>query len=745
MLATFATVICFAYLLGLLLTAIPGTWQGLPLGGIIALGAGVVAAGVLPRCWRTGVKARIWLLAGLVGGLATLYFQWRVPQPTVTDISHLVTALQPRPSVALVGTIDSSPRLTQSQRLQFELEITPDAGQNSSLPNTAAPATGRVYVTVPLLQGTGFYPGQRVTVTGSLYQPRASVNPGGFDFEHYLAQKGIFAGLSADTLQSTGHQPPPSFLWQIRQRILRTQVQALGVPEGAILSAMVIGGRSIDIPFPIREQFRKTGLSHALAASGAQVSLLVGVVLALTQRCSTSLRLTCGFAILLTYLSLTGLEPAVLRAGIMGGVALLALATDRRVKPLHSMLLTATVLLLFNPLWIFDLGFQLSFLATLGLLVTVPILSRWLDWLPSGITPLLAVPIAAYLWTLPLQLSVFGIVSPYSIAINILSSPLIAVISIGGMISAATALVFSPLGGAMAAWLYLPVHLFLRLAEWGSQLPGSTVAVGTITPTQVVLLYGLFILVWVWSRLQRWWWMVGLMGISLVAVPAGYAATHLQQFTLLTTAGNPVIVWQDRGKVALINSGSDSDAKFTVLPFLTQQGINRIDWAIMPTSSSLAGWQRLAAHLPIHAFYHAALPEDAAAHRATPQLASTEADLSTMPTIVFGSTRIQRLRGLPALQVDTGEQTWLFLSDAPLPQQMALATQFPSAEVLWWSGKALSLEVLERIQPHVLITAVELPPFVQDWTQKHAATVYRTNQYALRWTPAHGFQLMDPG
>jgi competence protein ComEC len=108
----------------------------------------------------------------------------------------------------------------------------------------------------------------------------------------------------------------------------------------------------------------------------------------------------------------------------------------RKVKLLGSLLVTATLLLLFNPLWIWDLGFQLSFLATLGLLVTVPPLIKKLDWMPPAIACLIAVPIAASLWTLPLQLYVFGVVPVYSIVVNMITTPLISVISISGIISA---------------------------------------------------------------------------------------------------------------------------------------------------------------------------------------------------------------------------------------------------------------------------------------------------------------------
>lgn len=764
MLGISGAVVCLAYVLGLLLTGVATKLGGIPVGAIVLLLTGVVSGLLVPRCWRTGPKLRVWLLAGLVGFLAVLYFQWRVPQPEPTNISHLITAVAdvaPAQTFRVAGRIATSPRLTQSQRLQFELTATQaQAGLEDDNKTSAKPVSGRVYVTVPLLQGTGLYPGQFVSITGSLYKPKPAANPGGFDFAKYLAQQGIFAGLNGKQVDVANHQASPSILWSIRQRIVRAQVAGLGVPEGPIVSAMVMGGRSVDVPHGIRDQFRIAGLAHALAASGAQVSLLIGVVLALTQRLSPRLRLISGSSLLLLYLCLTGLEASVLRAGVMGFVALIALTAERKVKPLASTLFAATLLLLFNPLWIYDLGFQLSFLATLGLLVTVPVLTRGLDWLPSALTPLFTVPIAAYLWTLPLLMFVFGVVSPYSIFVNILTSPLITIISIGGMISALAALIY-PLAGSGLAWLlYYPTHLFLQIAAWGSQLPGSSWAVGSITIAQLLLLYGLIVLIWFWQKSQRYWWAAAIVGISLVALPTGYASSHLLQATILTTADRPVFVWQESGRVALLNSGSDTDAKFTVLPFLQKQGINRIDWAIAPTlrPSDLEGWQRILATVPIREFYS---PGDQAVSVADRIPASTNQQLwlsqlqaqqgtvvplATDRVLPLGSATVQPLSQNPAiLKIHLAAQTWLLLTDRLTPaQQDAIAPHLPSAQVLWWTGGELSPTLLETVQPRVaIVSARSISPQTHTWLQSHQVDLFVSDRDgAIQWTPERGFRTM---
>lgn len=780
MIATTAALFCGAYILGLLLTGVPGNLAGIPLPAIGMLFLAIPIAFSIRRVWRMAPKPEVWLAASLIGVAAMLHFQIRLPQPSPTDICHAIrgesavttatpqTECQPTISidtaqVEVTGTVVSPPRLTRSNRLQFELtatQISPTVEENQPTP-PHHPVTGKVYVTVPRSAGEQLYPNLTVQVTGSLYKPKPATNPGGFDFEKYLAQQGIFAGLNGKTLKYPSRQKPdPPLFWSIRQRIRQVQSIGLGEPAGALVSAMVMGKDAVDVPYKIQDQFKQTGLAHALAASGAQVSLLIGVILALTQRLPNKGRLGLGVAVLIVYLGLTGLEPSVLRAGIMGFVALLALTVERKIKPVGSLLLTATLLLLLNPLWIWDLGFQLSFLATLGLLVTVPILTKWFDWMPTAIAPLFAVPIAAFLWTLPLLLTVFGIVSPYSILINILVSPLIAVISIGGMISAVGALIDPAIGSFLAGLLYFPTHLFLKIAEIGTRLPGNTFAVGTINTAQVLLLYGLIGGVWQWRRSHKYWWIAGLLGFSLIAIPAAYKTANLSQITVLATTQEPVLVVQDHGKVGLIHSGDSQDVEFSILPFLRQQGINRLDWAIAPDlkATTIASWQQILATESISIFYssltQAPEPLTNRSDNTTTQayqalLAQVKATSGvalplTQQPIRQGSGILNWMQSpsLRALQLQMSDQTWLLFSQLPdWPDQTALIDVLPSADVMAWSGKALSFKLLEHLNLKLAI------PFEQPhnskteaWLKQHQVTLHSMPQQgAIQWTAQQGF------
>ena len=369
-------ILCLAYIVGLLasgvilngdaeLTVRPILFYSL--GG---LGLGSILSWRMPRVWRTGPKANLWLAASLVAVTAALYCSCRMPSPTADDISRFVpNAGVPDPTRIVQGWVEDTPQLTRDQRGRFWLKVGSLRTQIDANTGTSErrSVTGKLYVTAPLLQTTGLYRGQLVEVTGRLYQPQSAQNPNGFDFKAYLNQKGAFAGLTAAAVNLPANQSPSHWgLWRLRRRIVQTQVRWLGSPAGPLVSAMTLGRRAVDLPYDIQDGFIRAGLAHTLAASGFHVSLVLGLVLILTRSLEPQFRFGIGFAALILYVSLTGGSVSVLRAAIMGFGALIGLVAERKIKPLGCLLVAATLLLLWNPQWIWNIGFQLSVTATLG-------------------------------------------------------------------------------------------------------------------------------------------------------------------------------------------------------------------------------------------------------------------------------------------------------------------------------------------------------------------------------------------
>lgn len=762
-----------AYILGLLSTGSLGlefhiaSWKDYSLLITGAFALGLIAAITIPRYWRTGPRPRLWLAAVIVAALAIIYFQARLPQPGANDISQLINSGNNVPQVQLItvqGKVSSIPRLTRSKRGQFWLKATQLSeltGRDSNGAITKG-VTGKLYVTAPLLQTTGLYPGQIIAVTGILYQPKSATNPGAFDFRAYLAQKGAFVGLSGRQINFPDEvQKQPRGLWMVRQRIIRSQIRWLGSPQGQLLSSMLLGRRAVDLPYDVRDQFIEAGLAHVLAASGFHISLILGSVLALMRPWGAKTQFSIGISTLIVYVGLTGVQPSVMRAAIMGLGALIALVTQRQVKPLGSLLLAVTILLLFNPLWIWDIGFQLSFLATLGLLITVSPLTKQLDWLPPVVASVIAVSLAASLWTLPLQLYFFYKVATYSIVVNVICAPLIVIISLGGFISAIAALILPVAGSALAWLLYYPIELLLGLVQFFNDLPGSSVAVGQISIWQLLLLYGLIGMSCMSRRWRLRWWLVGLVAFSLIVLPAWQTKLTQFQVHILATDQEQVLVIQDQRQVTLLNSGGADTASFAVLPFLKQQGINQIDWAIALDARPRFrnGWTSIVKSLPVKTFFDTTdsrLPSaktiESYSQASTLAIANavesqqgTYQLVSNGQTMSLGSTAIRLINAKPpVLQMQIQDQTWLLLGKMTpnLQKQLAITSNFPQIQVLWWSGESLTPELLNALEPEIAIASSNtIDAATVQLLQNNQTEIYWTGRDgAIEWTPRDGFQ-----
>ncbi|HEY9753457.1 MAG TPA: ComEC/Rec2 family competence protein, partial [Coleofasciculaceae cyanobacterium] len=584
-----SVIFCLAILLGLFSTAVPwGCW------GLAGFTLGIAL--LLPRYWRRGPKPLVWLLAGVIGLLASGYFYLRIPQPAATDISQFLPPVGQQ--TVVVGTVQSRPYLTRSGKVQFWLAADQLGDAVQGLQRTANQSvTGKLYVTLPPQTVNHLQPGQSLGIVGTLYHPSAATNPNSFDFKDYLAQSGSFAGLrgcrifDAQAFVAQGGDlssirdceapnlpvvQPESHLgwWTIQERIARSQARWLEQSEAALVTAMVLGSKAVDLPFEVKDAFLQVGLAAALAASGFQISLILGVVLSLTRRCAAWMQAIAGGLSLILFVGLAGGQPSVLRAAVMGAAGLVGILVQRKVRPLGTLLLATVGLLIWNPLWVYDLGFELSVLATLGLLVTAPTLTKWLDWLPPAIAALIAVPSAAYLWTLPVQLAAFGVLSPYSIPANILTTPFISVISIGGMVSALASVIWAPAGSALAYLLHFPTRALITIVKGFSQLPGSTYASGSVSPLILVTLYGLIGLTWLTTWWRQRWWLPLFLGVVLTLVPLWQRQATATEATILATQREPIMIIRDRGKTVLLNSGDAAMARYTLLPLLQKAGVN---------------------------------------------------------------------------------------------------------------------------------------------------------------------------
>jgi competence protein ComEC len=715
------TITCFAYLTGLfstfLLTENSAWWQWLNLiGGLSFLS--ILSALFIPQWWRRGPNRGFWLMMGLVALMAAIYFQWRLPQPSQTDVSRILSSSQiTSKAVTIKGELTSGGKTNAKGRTQFWLAV--ESAQISQK-SAFQPMKGTVYLTLPASVGSGLNACQRVIVSGTLYLPKTASNPGAMDFRNYLASQGVFAGLRGKKAKVVGSGF--CLLSQSRSRLVT--VQSAWLPkddqgesiEGLLLSSIVLGAKAVNLPYETRTLFNQVGLAHILAASGYQVSLLVGTVLLLGKSLSPRSRFGLGLLTLLLYLGLTGFQPSVTRAGVMWLAILASVFGDRRVKPLGSLLIAVTALLLIMPIWIWDLGFQLSVLATLGIIITAPYLEKKFDFLPPKIANIIAIPLAASLWTLPLLLSQFSLLFLQAIPLNILVTPLVEIISLGGMISAIAGLMVPPVGSAIAFLLSYPIYWLIETANFFSQF--SSFAPGKMPIGVLLLIYLGMILIWLFPWWQRRSLMVGIAMISLIFLPLIYQHFTLSKVTIFDTNKQPALVIQNQTQVTLIHHGDRETSQFTLSPFFAQEAINQVECELnLSVAQKTIKEEKTLTFMPkIKQKFHLDSPE-------------------LCP-------KIQKLNeNLPILQLNLADQNWWLVTDikTPISENNLLKNQSP--DVLIWSGKSLDPTWLDTFKPK---TAIAVSRFVdqktRDLLEKEGIRLYVTGiEGAIQWTPKKGF------
>jgi competence protein ComEC len=207
---------------------------------------------------------------------------------------------------------------------------------------------------------------------------------------------------------------------------------------GALARGMVLGEDG-GIPETTRDDFRRSGLAHLLAASGQNVALLCALALPLLMLAGAPQRIRIAVLLPLVaiYVALAGSGASITRAGIMAGAGLLAVAAGRRSSAVYSLLLAAVVILAMNPRTTADPGWQLSFAAVAGMLALGPLIQRPLRRLPRPVAEAIGATIAATISTSPLLAHEFGAVSVAALPANVVAFPAVAPIMWIGMGEAA--------------------------------------------------------------------------------------------------------------------------------------------------------------------------------------------------------------------------------------------------------------------------------------------------------------------
>jgi competence protein ComEC len=504
----------------------------------------------------------------------------------------------------LVGSIDrppsnrpGSPIRVKAQEIEF------------SSSKVTIPVKG--YLLVQSSGSGAWQYGDLIQVESSIEDPPESAD---FSYRDYLARQGVFSWTSYArlTLLSTNQgKPITAALYRFRKLALDTIVRLFPAPESALLSGILIGDDS-SLPDTLYQDFKTTGTAHIIAISGFNMAILVGMLAALFSRLLGkrwgALAALTGMII---YTLMVGPEASVIRASVMAGLALAAAQIGRRQIGLNTLGLAVLSMVMINPAWLWDVGFQLSFSATLGLIVFAEPLQAACErlavrvfraQLPQRVSDLLAeyllFTFAAQIVTWPVQAYHFRHLSPLSLLSNILILPAQPAVMVLGGIATLAGMAWLPLGQIISITAWPFVAYTIRAVEALAQVPGMVLSTGPMGLSVVILYYLVLALALQFRNIIITHWKQALSTITVLLVGSlslifwqtvfAQSDPRLRLIFLGGQSQQAAIIQAPGGSTLIINGGSSAPLLLQALN--SRQGFfsHRLDALLLSRGSSKA-------------------------------------------------------------------------------------------------------------------------------------------------------------
>ncbi|MCY4725803.1 ComEC/Rec2 family competence protein [Nocardioides sp. STR2] len=429
----------------------------------------LVVTGVVRRWWSPGWLGPLAALAAVAG---------------VAALQHVLLTTSPLAALAEEGAV-----------VTVELELTSDvrvvSGQYGDL------QVVRAAVTRAEGRGSAWTLDAPVVVMAPADWPRLPLGTRLETTARLVPGDGDVAALVRPSGEPTV-VAEPGVWWDAAaavRRSVRAAVAGRDADARELVPALVVGDDGGLDP-DLADDFRTTGLTHLLAVSGTNLTLVVGFLLVLGRWLGVRGPWLYALGVLgiVGFVLTARAEPSVVRAAAMGAVALVGMGRNGRSRGVRGLGVAVLGLLLVWPRLAVTAGFALSALATAGILLLAPV---WRDalgrWTPRWVAEAVSVPLAAQVACTPVVAAISGQVSLVAVGANLLAAPAVAPATVLGLGGGLLGLVWSPLGVAVAAPAAWSAAWIIAVARWGAGIPTAAVDWGT-GPVPLVLLTGLCLL-----------------------------------------------------------------------------------------------------------------------------------------------------------------------------------------------------------------------------------------------------------
>lgn len=498
-------------------------------------------------------------------------------------------------NTTFTGRIVSIPNSPEKDKVRFFMQVDNVAGKN---------VAGKTFVTIStnpeVIELLNI--GEKISINGNLRRPFSASNPSQFDYSVYLRNFNAFTVLYSNGEGLKFLEDKPSVKWKFLQRlndtrnkILKTHSKFLKSPNLEILGGIVFGDDAVAPPDYIKTSFINSGLLHILAASGMNVAFIFSFWFVILRflRVPYKPRVLSGMLLIVLYTLMTGLGPSVVRAALMLLFVLTGKLLDRDTHSVSLLSLVAVLMLIYNPAYLNNVSFQLSFLVTFGLITTATIFSQKLDKVPDWLKVPILIPLVAQIWIAPIQMFYFNTFSLYSIFANISTVCLLSVISFCGFVSSVIS-VITPLADITCKIFDFGLNYLLNILVWISDffanLPHCVLQTTHPNLLQLLFYYSVLLTVIFLVKYEKYKEsiLVTIIGVVIILGTTIRPVSHkLEIIAFDVQNADSFLIKTPQNKYFFIDTGKapyksgNSQAKIIMLKYLKDRGIKDLEGVIV--------------------------------------------------------------------------------------------------------------------------------------------------------------------
>ncbi len=357
---------------------------------------------------------------------------------------------------------------------------------------------------------TDLYPelkyGDLIKISGKLEKPENFANQNAsttndFDYVSYLGKDDIFYKIDfakTELVSSRHGNVVKNFLFKIKNSFMNNLNKTISAPEAPLLSGILLGTKS-SIDKNTTEIFRKAGLSHIVALSGYNISVVANAIMKTFSFLPRTVGFLGGTFGIILFVIMSGASSTAVRAGMMALIVILAGITRRNYQAGRALLVAGLLMVIINPkILVFDISFQLSFLATIAIIYVSPVLKNKFSFITEkyGLRDNVSTTISAQILVLPLILYKMGMLSLVALPANILVLAFIPAVMLFGFITGTLGFIWLPLSLPFAWISWIILAYMINVSEFFANLPFSSVNVSWFSSGVMVLCY-IMITVWI--------------------------------------------------------------------------------------------------------------------------------------------------------------------------------------------------------------------------------------------------------